>query len=249
MSLRDKVVLVTGGSRGIGSGIVRSFAAKGACVAFSYASKKENALALQTELLEQGFKVFAIEMQVQNRDSIRSAISAIKNMYGNVDVLINNAAISQEKSFLTITDDDWAAMMHVNLQGPFALAQEVLPDMLEKRWGRIINITSIGGQIGGMNQIHYASAKAGLIGLTRSLARVYSSDGVTCNAIAPGLVATDMAQRELESEAGRKKVAAIPAGRIGTVADIADSCVFLSSDSASYITGQTLNLNGGMYFG
>ena len=121
--------------------------------------------------------------------------------------------------------------------------------MLKRGWGRIINITSIGGQWGGFNQVHYAAAKAGLINLTRSLSRIYSGQGITTNAVAPGLVHTEMSARELESEAGKEKVRSIPIGRIATIEEVAQVVVFLASDAASYITGQTINVNGGMYFG
>jgi acetoacetyl-CoA reductase/3-oxoacyl-[acyl-carrier protein] reductase len=140
-------------------------------------------------------------------------------------------------------------MMAVNLRGPFICVQECLPDMIECGWGRIINITSIGGQWGGFNQVHYAASKAGLINLTRSLAKLYSGSGVTTNAVAIGLVQTDMSAAELATEAGQEKVKAIPRGRLGTLQDIADTVAFLASDQADYITGQTINLNGGMYFG
>ena len=247
--MKDKVIFVTGGTRGIGLGIARRFIKAGARVAISYATQRERALALQDELASEGHSLLTVEMHAESRNSIRTALEEVKAILGSVDVLINNAAIAQEKPFDTITDEDWEKMFRVNLQGPFALTQEVIPEMLEKGWGRIINISSIGGQIGGVNQIHYASAKAGLIGLTKSLARVYSSSGITCNAIAPGLVATDMTERELNSAAGKKKVEAIPAGRTGTTAEIAEACIFLCNEQSGYITGQTLNINGGMYFG
>ena len=140
-------------------------------------------------------------------------------------------------------------MLAVNLRGPFICAQECLPPMIRQRWGRIINITSIGGQWGGFNQVHYAASKAGLINLTRSLAKLYSAKGITTNAVAIGLVQTDMTADELSTNAGQDKVRAIPRGRIGTVQDIAETVVFLASDQADYITGQSINVNGGMYFG
>ena len=139
-------------------------------------------------------------------------------------------------------------MMGINLRGPFICAQECLPDMIERGWGRIVNITSIGGQWGGFNQVHYSASKAGLINLTRSLAKLYSGKGVTTNAVAIGLVQTDMSAAELATEAGQEKVMTIPRGRLGTVQDIADTVAFLASDQADYITGQTINLNGGMLF-
>jgi NAD(P)-dependent dehydrogenase (short-subunit alcohol dehydrogenase family) len=136
-----------------------------------------------------------------------------------------------------------------NLRGPFACCQEVLPDMLERGWGRIINISSVGGQWGGTNQVHYACAKAGLNNLTRSLAKLYSARGVTTNTVSPGLVATGMIATELQTEAGREKVRNIPIGRIATPDEVAHVVAFLASDEASYITGQTVGVNGGMYLG
>ncbi|HEY1876332.1 MAG TPA: SDR family oxidoreductase, partial [Rhizomicrobium sp.] len=137
-------------------------------------------------------------------------------------------------------------MLAVNLRGAFIVAQETLPAMRANGWGRIINITSIGGQWGGMRQVHYAAAKAGLINLTHSLARLYSGDGITANAISPGLVATGMIRKELKSKAGKRKAAQIPVGRIAGPEEIAAGIVYLASDAAAYVTGQTLNINGGM---
>ena len=165
-----------------------------------------------------------------------------------ISVLVNNAAIAQEKPFETITDDDWERMLKVNLQGPFICCQEVIPEMIKQRWGRIINVTSIGGQWGGYNQVHYAAAKAALINLTKSLAKLYSGKGVLTNAVAIGLAKTDMSGSELESDEGKKKVMGIPIGRIATIDEVANTVKFLCSDDASYITGQTINVNGGMYF-
>ncbi len=240
--------MITGGSRGIGEGIAVAFSTAGFDVVITYNENSEKAKGVCNRLQENGVKALAVELHAENRKSIKDAISMASNKVGQIDVLVNNAAIAQEKPFDTITDDDWDHMMAVNLRGPFALVQELLPSMMKKNWGRIINISSIGGQWGGLNQVHYAAAKAGLINFTRSIAKIYSEQGITSNVITPGLVATDMAGAELETESGKAKVAGIPAGRIGTVADIGATAVFLASDGASYITGQTLNLNGGMYF-
>jgi len=189
-------------------------------------------------------------VDVEQRDSIRSAIDrCVSHFSGPISILVNNAAISQEKPFDTITDEDWDHMLAVNLRGPFAFSQEVLLGMIKNRWGRIVNIASIGGQWGGHNQVHYAAAKAGLINFTRSIAKIYSKHGITCNAVSPGLVQTDMSSHELETEVGKEKVKNIPVGRIGTVEEVASAVLYLCSDEASYITGQTINVNGGMYFG
>jgi NAD(P)-dependent dehydrogenase (short-subunit alcohol dehydrogenase family) len=247
-SLLNKTALVTGGNRGIGRGIVLALAAVGANVAFTYNSNEAQAQLLREELAAKGATALSLKMASEKRADVLQVLEKTKQAFGPVDILVNNAAIAQEKSFETITDDDWNRMMDVNLRGPFTCAQEVLPGMLKLGWGRIVNISSIGGQWGGFNQVHYAASKAGLLNLTRSLAKIYSDRGITSNAVSPGLVATEMSAKELESEEGKDKITGIPMGRIGMVREIADIVVFLASDKASYITGQTINANGGMYF-
>jgi len=249
MDLSNKVALVTGGNRGTGKAISLALANAGAHVALTYNTNDALAEDLAKSIIATNGKAVAIQMSVENRESIKKVIIEVKKRLGSIDVLINNAAIAQEKPFDTITDADWDYMMAVNLRGPFVCCQEVLPEMIKKGGGRIINITSIGGQWGGFNQVHYAAAKAGVISLTRSLAKIYSSQGITTNAVAPGLIGTDMSSNEIDSEAGKEKMRNIPIGRIATVEEIAQVVAFLASDSASYITGQTINVNGGMYFG
>lgn len=245
----NRIALVTGASRGIGRAISVNLARKGFRVACGFNANANGSRLLVNQLESEGYKAMAVRLSVENRLSVVEALNIVGNQWGNVDILVNNAAIAQEKLFDAITDQDWDAMMAVNLRGPFICAQECLPQMIHQGWGRIINITSIGGQWGGFNQVHYAASKAGLINLTRSLAKLYSKHGVTSNAVAVGLVKTDMSAAELETEAGKSKVKAIPRGRVGTLQDIADTVAFLASDQADYITGQTINLNGGMYFG
>ncbi len=241
-----RMIFVTGASGGIGHGIADGFLTAGYKVAAGYCRNRGEL----NDLCEKSDDVFPVQVDVADKKNIRSALAEIRENFGSeVGILINNAAIAQEKPFLEISDSDWEKMLSVNLQGPFRLIQEVLPPMLEHGWGRIINISSIGGQWGGLNQVHYAAAKAGLINLSQSVAKLFSRQGVTCNTVSPGLIATDMAANELKSEAGREKVRGIPAGRIGSVEDVAGAVLYLASDDASYITGQTINVNGGMYFG
>jgi acetoacetyl-CoA reductase/3-oxoacyl-[acyl-carrier protein] reductase len=241
-----RVALVTGGSRGIGRAIASTLASRGFAVALTYATHEQDAREVAAA---SGGRAMAVRLVAEDRSSISRAVEEVREALGPVDVLVNNAAIAQEKPFLELTDDDWDRMLAVNLRGPFACAQEVLPDMLERGWGRIINISSIGGQWGGMNQVHYACAKAGLNNLTRSLAKLYSSQGVLTNTVAAGLVSTAMIADELETAAGQEKVRAIPVGRIAGADEIARVVAFLAGDDAGYITGQTINANGGMYFG
>ena len=249
MNLKGKCALVTGSSRGIGKAISLALAKAGAHVALTYNTNDVLAEETVRSIVDNGGEAMTIQMSVENRVSVKNAITEVKKHFGVIDILVNNAAIAQEKPFDTIPDTDWDRMSAINLRGPFVCCQEVLPEMIKKDKGRIINITSIGGQWGGFNQVHYAATKAGLISLTQSLAKIYSSKGITTNAVAPGLVATEMSSDEIETETGKEKVLSIPMGRIATVEEIAQIVVFLASDSASYITGQTINANGGMYFG
>lgn len=244
-----RIALVTGGSRGIGREIALRLGHQGFAVALAYNARADLALEVVEGLRTSGCNALAIQMAIEDRANVRAALAQIHDQLGPVDILVNNAAIAQEKPFEAITDEDWDRMLAVNLHGPFICAQECLPPMIHQGWGRIINITSIGGQWGGFNQVHYAASKAGLINLTRSLAKLYSAKGITTNAVAIGLVQTDMTSAELSTNAGQDKVSAIPRGRIGTVQDIAGTLAFLASDQADYITGQTINVNGGMYFG
>lgn len=244
-----RVALVTGGSRGIGRAIAVALTRDGVFVALTYNSNRALADGVVAEIAATGGAAVAYRMMVEDRESVRRVIGEVRSAIGPVDILVNNAAVAQEKPFDEITDGDWDRVMAVNLRGAFACSQEVLPDMVLKGWGRVINITSIGGQWGGVNQVHYAVSKAGLIGFTRSLAKVYGGNGITANAVAPGLVATDMTAGELETPAGLDKVKNIPIGRISTCEEVADAVAFLASDRAGSITGQTINVNGGMYFG
>jgi NAD(P)-dependent dehydrogenase (short-subunit alcohol dehydrogenase family) len=238
-----RLALVTGAGSGIGRACALVLLEAGYRVACGYNANRAGAQTL--EKAHAG--ALAVKIDIASRGSVTRAIAASRKHFGaDFDIVVNNAALVQEKPFENITDADWDRMQAVNLRGAFIVAQEALPAMLKKKWGRIINITSIGGQWGGMRQVHYAAAKAGLINLTHSLARLYSRAGVTANAIAPGLVATGMIAKELKSKAGKAKAAQIPAGRIADPSEIAAGVLYLVSDAAGYVTGQTLNINGGM---
>lgn len=237
--MNNKLVFITGTSKGIGKAMADAFSRKGYAVAYGY-NKTPN----------EDKDCFSVKVDISNRASIQQAIQKSEAHFKtHISILINNGAIAQEKPFLSITDNDWENMLNVNLKGAFSFSQEVLPTMVKNNWGRIINITSIGGQWGGFNQVHYAASKAALISLTNSLAKIYSKDGITTNAISPGLIATDMTDDELNTIAGKEKIKNIPMARLGTAEEIANIALFLASDDASYVTGQTINANGGMYFG
>jgi acetoacetyl-CoA reductase/3-oxoacyl-[acyl-carrier protein] reductase len=239
--MAKKLALVTGAGSGIGKAAAIALLDAGYLVACGYNANRAGAEAIRHA------NARAVKIDIASRASVKRAVAASRKHFGrDIDIVVNNAALAQEKPFETITDADWDHMLAVNLRGAFIVAQETLAAMQAKKWGRIVNITSIGGQWGGMRQVHYAAAKAGLINLTHSLARLYSGDGITANAIAPGLVATDMIRKELKSKSGRQKATQIPAGRIAEPEEIAAGIVYLASDAAAYITGQTLNINGGM---
>jgi len=239
--MAKRLALVTGAGSGIGRAAAIALLDAGYLVACGYNANRKGAEAIRHA------NARAVNIDIANRASVKRAVGASRKHFGrDIDIVVNNAALSQEKPFETITDADWDRMLAVNLRGAFIVAQETLAAMQAKKWGRIINITSIGGQWGGMRQVHYAAAKAGLINLTHSLARLYSASGITANAISPGLVATDMIKKELKSRAGKQKAAQIPAGRIAEPEEIAAGIVYLASDAAAYVTGQTLNINGGM---
>lgn len=241
-----RVAFVTGASRGIGRGIALQLLAAGHRVAVGYHTERKLAL----EAVDGFENGHAVALDIADRRSIQKAIRSTEERFGQpIEILVNNAAVAQEKPFLEIDDSDWDRMLAINLRSNFVFAQEVLPAMLESRWGRLIQISSIGGQWGGFNQVHYAAAKAAQINLTRSLAKIYSAEGVTSNAIAIGLAATDMSANELGSAAGQAKVEGIPAARLATTSEIGETVAFLATDASAYLTGQTLNLNGGMYFG
>ena len=243
MAAKAKLALVTGAGSGIGRAVALTLLDAGYRVACGYSANRAGAQTLQDAFSG----ALAVKIDIGSRASVKRAIaSAKKHFKSDIAIVVNNAALVQEKPFERLTDADWDRMLAVNLRGAFIVAQEVLPGMLAKKWGRIVNITSIGGQWGGMRQVHYAAAKAGLINLTHSLARLYSPSGVTANAIAPGLVATGMIAKELKSKAGKRKAAQIPVGRIAAPEEIAAGVLYLASDGAAYVTGQTLNINGGL---
>lgn len=238
--------LVTGGSRGIGREIALALGESGCRLTITYREREEAAAEVVDELVSRGVQATAVALDLAQPASVSECIEKARAELGAIQILINNAGMIQEKPFPELDLDDWDRMHAVNLRGPFLCSQKVLPEMTAAGWGRIVNLSSIGGQWGGTRQVHYAAAKAGLIGLTRSLAKLGAAYGVTANAIAPGLIETEMIQDELADEEGRAKLAAIPLGRVGRPREIGAAVAYLCSEDAGYVTGQTLNLNGGM---
>ena len=237
----NKTVFISGGSQGIGKAIAEKLAIENYHVIVGYKSNKIKAEEVVNKIKNSNGDAIAIYCDISERVSIKKVFNEI----GNIDILINNAGIAQPKNFLDISDEDWSKMLSVNLQGAFRCSQEAIPGMIKNKWGRIINIASIGGQWGGVNQVHYASAKAGLIGLTMSLARIYSGSGITSNAISPGIIKTEMTSW-IKDNNKNSILKDIPIGRFGFPNEIAEVVSFLASNHSSYITGQTINVNGGM---
>jgi len=231
--------LITGGSRGIGAATVRTFVNAGYRVVFFYLRNESTAQALAAET-----GAIAIRCDVRDSVSVASAFAEAKRLLGHIDVLVNNAGIAQQKLFTDITDEDWRAMLDTNLSGAFYASRAVLPDMISRRHGRIINVGSIWGQVGASCEVHYSAAKAGLIGLTKGLAKEVGPSGVTVNCICPGVIETDMlssfTQDDLAALADET-----PVGRLGTPEDIARSILWLADPKSDFITGQIIGVNGG----
>jgi len=246
ISLKDKVCLVTGGSRGIGRSIVLALAESGATVAFDYRSRRDAAEAVLAEVEGRGGKAAIHQADVSKADEVEGMLNAIRGELGPVSVLVNNAGINRDKSFTKMTREQWDEVLSVNLSGAFNVTKAVLPDMLEQQWGRIINVSSIVGQRGNFGQANYAAAKAGLIGFTKTLALETARKGVTANVIAPGFIDTDM-MAGVPEEVLAKVRASIPVARMGRPEEIAPVAVFLASEQAAYVTGQVIAVNGGLY--
>jgi 3-oxoacyl-(acyl-carrier-protein) reductase len=244
--LKGKVCLVTGGSRGIGRAIVTAMAEAGADVAFTYQNSKAQAEALAAVLTEKGIQCKALQADVASAEAMQNVVKQVLAEFGPITILVNNAGINRDKSFLKMTKDMWEEVMHVNLDGVFHTTQLVAQDMVGAGWGRIINISSIVGQTGNFGQANYAATKGAIISFTESLARELARKGITVNAVAPGFIETDMVNGMPEAAVNQVK-AMTPMGRLGKPEEIADAVVFLASPRASYVTGQVLGVNGGMY--
>ncbi|OCG07141.1 3-oxoacyl-ACP reductase [Gilliamella sp. wkB178] len=242
MNLSGKIALVTGASRGIGKAIAEKLVACGATV-IGTATTEKGAEAISHYLGSKG-KGFALN--VTDEASIESVINAIKTEFGDIDILVNNAGITRDNLLMRMKEDEWQDILDTNLTSVFRLSKALMRTMMKKRYGRIVTIGSVVGTMGNAGQANYAAAKAGLIGFSKSLAREVASRGITVNVVAPGFIATDMTEA-LTDEQKALTLAQVPTGRLGEPAEIANAVAFLVSDEASYITGETLHVNGGMY--
>jgi 3-oxoacyl-[acyl-carrier protein] reductase len=247
MSLAGRVALVTGASQGIGRACAVRLASAGAAVAVA-ARNQEKLDELVSEIKASGGNAAAFHLDVSDEEQIKGTFKAILGQLGKIDILVNNAGITRDQLVMRMKRADWDIVLNTNLTSAYCCIQQVIGSMLKQRWGRIINISSIFGQMGQAGQANYAASKAGLIGLTMAIAREVASRSITCNAVAPGFVETAMTSG-LPEDLKQTALKLIPLGRIGTPEDVANAVAFLASDEASYITGHVLNVNGGMLMG
>lgn len=242
MNLSGKIALVTGASRGIGRAIAEKLVACGATV-IGTATTENGAQAISQYLGSNGK---GVALNVTDEKSIESVLDAIKAQFGDIDILVNNAGITRDNLLMRMKDQEWQDIIDTNLTSIFRLSKALMRSMMKKRYGRIVTIGSVVGTMGNAGQANYAAAKAGLIGFSKSLAREVASRGITVNVVAPGFIETDMT-KALSDEQRTAILSQIPANRLGDPKDIANAVAFLVSDDASYITGETLHVNGGMY--
>lgn len=240
----NKVALVTGASRGIGKAIAEAFASSGYQVILHYHTNQEAASHATQSLCQQGFLATTVQADISERKQVENMVSAVLSQYGHIDVLVNNAGIAAQQLFSDITEEDWRHMMGVNLDGVFHCCQCVLPGMIHRKSGSIINISSVWGLVGASCEVHYSTAKAAVIGFTKALAKEVGPSQIRVNCIAPGVIDTDM-NRHLDEDTIKALIEETPLCRIGQPQDIADMAVFLAGDHASFITGQVISPNGG----
>ncbi len=245
LSLAGKNVLVTGGSRGIGKALVKAFAEEGARVAFTYRTSASKAEELVRAITDGGAEALAIQGDAGNATAAEEAVNEVLNKWEALDVLVNNAGITRDGLMLRSTEEDWDAVLETNLKSVYNFCKAVYRPMMKQRSGRIINMSSVVGIMGNPGQTNYAASKAGIIGLSKSLAKELGRRGITVNVVAPGYVATDMTD-ELSEAARVAMLSAIPVGKPATPDDIAAAVLFLASDAASYITGHVLHVDGGL---
>jgi 3-oxoacyl-[acyl-carrier protein] reductase len=245
MTQKGKIALVTGASRGIGHAILLALGREGATV-IGTATSEAGADQITSALKNAGLNGSGLVLNVADKTSIENTMETIKKNYGMPAILVNNAAVTVDNLFLRMKEEEWDKVIETNLNSLFRVTKACMRDMLKARWGRVINVGSVVGTTGNAGQVNYAAAKAGLIGFTKSLAQEIASRGITVNAIAPGFVDTDMT-RDLSEDQRDLLLSKIPMQRLGHPDDIANAVVFLASDAASYITGQTLHVNGGMF--
>lgn len=243
--LKDKVAVVTGGTRGIGRAIALKLAEEGANIVINYRNSDKEAEELKTILEEKGVKVLTVKCDISNFEDSKNLIDKCKEEFGKIDILVNNAGITKDTLIMRMKEEDFDSVIDVNLKGTFNCAKHASAIMLKQKFGKIINMTSVVGIAGNAGQVNYSASKAGVIGLTKSLAKELGSRGITVNAVAPGFINTDMTaglSEKVKEEASKN----IPLKKLGNPEDVANLVGFLASDAANYITGQVINVDGGM---
>ncbi|MBI9009697.1 MAG: 3-oxoacyl-[acyl-carrier-protein] reductase [Tenericutes bacterium] len=244
-SFKGKTVLITGGTRGIGKAIAQKFSSLGANIVINYVNSKETAEAMVEDIKRNGGNSLSIQGDVSSFEESKTIVEETIKHFGKIDILINNSGITKDNLMLRMLEDDFDRVIDVNLKGTWNMCKNVTRHFLKNKSGSIINITSVVALIGNAGQANYVASKAGVIGLTKSLAKEFGSRGITVNAVAPGFIETEMTSK-LPDEAKAEYLKQIPLNRFGTTEDIANICVFLASSEASYITGQVISVNGGM---
>ncbi len=247
MSLQGKIALVTGASRGIGKSIAVKLGSQGATV-IGTATSDSGAESISDYLKEEGITGKGMKLNVSDMDSVTQVVTAIKEEFGDVTVLVNNAGITRDNLMLRMKEDEWLDVINTNLSSLYRTAKACLKGMTKARWGRIINVSSVIGSMGNAGQSNYGAAKAGIEGFSRSLAKELGSRGITVNSIAPGFIQTDMT-KDLPDAQKETLLSQVPAGRLGEPEEIASAVAFFASEGSGYITGETLHVNGGMYMG
>lgn len=245
MLLKDKVALITGGSRGIGAAIVRKYAEQGAQVAFTYHSSAEKSNAIVAELEKMGVKAKAYKSDASDYGQAEQLIKDVLADFNRIDILINNAGITRDTLMLRMNEEQWDEVITTNLKSVFNLTKHAMRSMLKNRSGSIINMSSVVGVFGNAGQANYAASKAGILGFTKSIAKEVGSRSIRCNAVAPGFIATEMTD-ELDEKVKEAFLAGIPLKRWGQAEEVADLCVFLGSDMSTYISGQTISICGAL---
>lgn len=243
--LNGKCAVITGASRGIGKSIAIKFAKEGANIVINYKNNEEEALKVKKELEELGSKVLAVKADISELKESENLIKEAKKEFGRVDILVNNAGITKDNLIIRMKEEDFDNVIKTNLKGAFNCLKAITPIMLKQKYGKIINMSSVVGVIGNPGQVNYCASKAGLIGMTKSLAREIGSRNITVNAIAPGFIDTDMT-KVLNDDQKKKILSQVPLNRFGSVEDIANVALFLASGNSNYITGQVIHVDGGM---